>query len=149
MKTKASRKKQSSALIVLTVIGLISLLGLAIDSSCAYFEKRSARQAADAAARAGALALARGQDIALAAYTQAARDGYNNDGTSNQVLVNYPPDMSCDGTTGSLSGKIGYVQVIIQTDFHVYFSQIVGIQEAHTCVEAIEDVTSPAYSFRD
>jgi len=149
MNIKVSRLKQSGALIVLIVAGLVSLLGLAIDSGCAYFERRNARQAADLAAQAGALAMAQRQDFALAAYTQAARDGYNNDGTSNMVLVNNPPGMSCDGTTGSFAGKSDYVQVIIQTDFHVYFAQIVGIHEAHTCVEALEEVTPPAYSFQD
>lgn len=146
MKSKDFGKKRSHITTAFIIVGLVSLLGLGFDSGHAYFERRNAQQAAELAARAGAQALAQGQDFTHAARYTAAGAGYDNDGTRNTVTVNHPPGMSCTGTTSPHAGNNEYVQVVVQLDFQVYFAQVVGIREAHTCVEAVEQVTSSAYS---
>jgi uncharacterized membrane protein len=146
MKTKALGKKPSPLKLTLIMMGLISLLGLGIDSGCTYLERHSAQRAADAAAQAGALAIARGQDFTFAAQAQAARYGYANDGVNDSVLVNNPPGIGCNGKSDSYAGDIDFVQVVIHSDFHLYFAQMVGIQEAHTCVEAVKHIAPSAFS---
>jgi uncharacterized membrane protein len=149
MKTNGSVKKLTSLKMTLVVVGLFSLLGLVIDSGDAYLERQYAQRAAEAAAQAGAKAMARGGDFILAAQARAARDGYAHDGSINRVLVNNPPGLGCSGKSNSHAGEKEFVQVVIHSDFHLYFAQIVGIREAHTCVEAVERATPPALSFLD
>lgn len=149
MKLKTSERKQSSVLNVLILFGFASLISLAIDGGRAYLIRHNAQQAAAAAARAGALAMARGQDFTLAANSAAARDGYDNDGADDTVIVNHPPGEGCAGSTDPSTGNSDYVQVIIQSDFRTYIVRVVGILEVHTCVEAIEEVSPSAHSFSE
>lgn len=149
MNTKALGRKRSPILVTMVVIGLISLVGLVIDGSNAYFDRRNAQNAADSAAQAAALALARGQDITTTAQLHAANAGYDNDGTRDRVRVNNPPDMGCKGKNSPQAGDAEYVQVIIQSNVNTFFAQVVGIRETCNCVEAIEHATPSAYSLSD
>jgi uncharacterized membrane protein len=149
MKTKASEIKSSHILIILIVAGLISLAGLVIDAGKVYLDRREAQDAADSAAQAAALALAQGQDVTSAAQLRAASNGYDNDGTKHQVMVNNPPSMGCNGKYGSQAGNAKYIQVIIQSNVNTYFAQVVGIREAHNCVEAIYETKPITYSLLD
>ena len=149
MEIKASERKPSHLKVILIVVGLISLLGLGVDSGCAYLERHRAQRAAESAAQAGALAMARGQDFAFAAQAQAARYGYAHDGVNDSVLVNNPPGVGCSAKSDSYTGNIELVQVVIHSDFHLYFAQVVGIREARTCVEAVVQAAPLAYSFSE
>jgi uncharacterized membrane protein len=146
MKTNVSERKLSPLKLTLIVAGLISLFGLGIDSGRANLERWHAQRAADSAAQAGALAIARGQDFALAAQAQAAEDGYDNNDTINSVLVNYPPQLGCSRKSDSYAGDKEFVQVVIHSDSHLYFAQVVGVQEAHTCVEAVRHIVPSTLS---
>ena len=149
MKTKVPGRKQSYILITITIVGLISLAGLIVDSGKVYINRRIAQNAAASAAQAAALALARGQDVTTAAQLNAANAGFDNDGTQDRVIVNNPPAIGCNGKNSTQVGDTEYVQVIIQSNLSIYFAQVVGIRETYICVEDIEHAMPLAYSLSD
>src|SRR5215475_10375382 len=87
MPRSKSEKGQALILIVFGIIVLIALTGLAIDGGNYYYDHRNAQNAADTAAFAGALVVARGQSITDLVLQRAASNGYNNNGTTNTVDV--------------------------------------------------------------
>ncbi|MHB8779050.1 MAG: pilus assembly protein TadG-related protein [Anaerolineales bacterium] len=135
---KKSEKGQAIILIVFAIVGLIGITGLTVDGGLAYSDRRNAQSAADGAALSAALELAKGQTgWASAARSTASTNGYNNNGTHNTVTVHNPPDAGCNGVSGPYAGNSEYVQVIINTNVQTYFAPVVGISQAHNCVEAI------------
>jgi type II secretory pathway pseudopilin PulG len=136
---------QALILIALAIVGMIGLVALAIDGGNVFSNRRSAQNAADAAALAGALARVKNPDLppadlsALAKAAALARATSNNFTTdaSNTVTVNNPPGAGCSGTSGPYAGNAEYIQVIIRTTVSTFFAPVVGITQLHNCVEAI------------
>lgn len=128
---------QALILIVLAIVGMIGMVALAIDGGNAFSNRRSAQNAADTAALAGALAKVKNQSWSTAALARAASNNFNNDGTSNTVTVTSPPGAGCSGASGPYAGNTEYIQVIIRTTISTYFAPVVGITQLHNCVEAI------------
>ncbi len=104
---------QAIILIAIFMTAMIMMVGLAIDTGQLFVAKRTAQEAADAAAFAGAVVLYEGGTTGAAGQAvQAAKDdatlnGYTNGVNGATVTVNNPP------TSGSFSGNIAYVQVTI------------------------------------
>jgi Flp pilus assembly protein TadG len=136
---------QALILIALAIVGMIGLVALAIDGGNVFSNRRSAQNAADAAALAGALARVKNPDLppadlsALAKAAALARATSNNFTTdaSNTVTVNNPPGAGCSGASGPYAGNAEYIQVIIRTTVSTFFAPVVGITQLHNCVEAI------------
>ena len=124
---------QAIILIVLAIVGLAAVAGLAIDGGNAYLDRRSAQNAADSAALAGAVVRVRntGEDWVGAAVASAAKNGYNNDGVNNTVEVYSPPK------TGSHANDLEYMQVIITSHVKTYFANVVGRREVTNVVSAV------------
>src|SRR5262245_7669163 len=114
------RQARRGTVVVLTALCLVAVMGfaaLALDAALLFDDRRSAQGAADAAALAAASNLyanyriTRGTDptgsAANEAKAAAAADGFNNDGTTNTVVVNIPP------LSGDHVGQVGYAEVII------------------------------------
>ena len=106
---------QAVVLIAVTLLGLIMMVGLAIDAGQLYVARRTAQEAADAGAYAGAVVhyqrLIAGNTIdtpaaIAAAYADAALNGFV-DGVGNVTVVARVP------TTGLYAGNTRYVEVII------------------------------------
>ena len=66
---------------------LFAFSALAIDGSRHFSNRRHAQNAADTAALAGALAFSRGNDITTAAQDRASANGYDDNGTTNDVTI--------------------------------------------------------------
>jgi len=145
---------QALILIVLAIVGMIGLVALAIDGGNVFSNRRSAQNAADAAALAGALARAKNPDLppadlsTLAKTFARARATSNNftDGLNmNKVEVyNDPLGEGCNGSvpnpldpTDPTDKAEYYIQVVIRTTVNTYFAPVVGITELKNCVEAI------------
>jgi Flp pilus assembly protein TadG len=130
---KNSEKGQALILIVLAIIGLIGLTALAVDGGVAYSERRQAQNSADAAALAGALAYARGNNIDAAAQSSAVNNGFDNNGSSNTVAVSAvnAPNGVCPGNQ---AGKD--ITVVIGASVDTYFGSVVGIDELNNTVTA-------------
>jgi Flp pilus assembly protein TadG len=122
---------QALILIALAIVGIIGMVALAVDGGNAYAERRRAQNAADASALAGALAKIRNGNISSTSLTQAASDGYNNNGTTNTVVVNNGP------ASGPYANNTDYVQVIITAKVNTYFGKIIGITQITNQVQAV------------
>lgn len=139
MQPHKTEKGQALVLITFAIIGLIAITGLVVDGGLTFAKNRSAQNAADAAAYAAALAKIRGNSITLAAEDSALTNGFE----STQVTINNPPASGCGGENDSHAGDDDYIQVIINTQVETYFAKIVGIEEVHTCVEAVTFIEPP------
>jgi hypothetical protein len=140
---------QALILIALAAIGLFAVVGLAIDGSMKFSDRRHAQNAADAAALAGALALGNektdpvldadgnviGIEWKLNALDIAGENGYDGDIVSNTVQV-----YRCDETgssCGPYAGSTLYVQAIITSNVNTYFARVIGINQVHNTVQAV------------
>lgn len=151
-----SQSGQALILIVLTTIALIAITGLAVDGGIAYSTRRQAQNAADAASLAGSLA--RIQDIEnglplvyannsmrSAAFSRAADNGFNNNGTTNTVEVHSPPISGYySDCANSAFDCNDYVQVIIATYSRTYFAVIVGTTQIDSQVQAAALAKGPS-----
>lgn len=124
------RRGMIAVQVALSLTALLSVAALAVDVGILLAEQRHAQAAADAAALAGAIDLYtnyptnNGTDpnsTALkSAEDTAATNGYTNDGTTNTVTVNIPPQ------SGLFVGVAGYVEVIVQYNEPRFFSNVFG-----------------------
>jgi len=131
---------QAIVLIVLGIVGLIGLTALAIDGGNAYSDRRHAQNAADTAAFASALDKLSGgtaATIVSAGEARAASNGYNNDGTTNTVTVNNPPQNSQYDCTHIPATCNDYVQVIVTSHVKTFFAPVVGIPEVTNTVQSV------------
>jgi hypothetical protein len=152
MKIKIGKERgQALILIAFAALALFAIVGLAIDGSNRYSDRRHAQNAADAAALAGALEKATGmtnglsdcacppasgpipafcQDILTKARQRTDQNGYNGDLATNQVEVYSPPK------SGPYTGQCYYVQVKITSYVDTYFTRVLGINQSTNIVES-------------
>jgi hypothetical protein len=141
----STQRGQALILIALAAIGLFGVAGLAIDGSAKFSDRRHAQNAADTAAVAGALAIARNDPLypwETEALDRALENGYDNDLVTNTVQVHNPP---ISGIYSNCSDWIhfdcnDYVQVIIDSHVDTYFARVVGILQTHNHVEAVASI---------
>ncbi|MDA1329787.1 MAG: hypothetical protein DWG76_00625 [Chloroflexi bacterium] len=116
---KKTETGQAIALLVLMLVGMIGIVGVAIDGGDLFQERRSSQNAADNAALSGAQALCTGGNPVTSAFASAFANGYDNDLATNFVTVNNPPSQ------GAFLGNAEYVEVKITSTREPGFSQLV------------------------
>ncbi len=142
---KKTERGQALILITFAAIGLFAFAALAIDGSRAFSNKRHAQNAADTAALAAALAhlrctpapcdaAARSAAAEAAALARADSNGYDNNGTTNEVHVYNPP------IDGPYAGNSEYIQVKIVSSIPATFARVIGRQTLTSAVEAVTRV---------
>ncbi|MEO5887734.1 MAG: Tad domain-containing protein [Anaerolineales bacterium] len=154
MKNMKSERGQVLIIFALAAIALFGIVGLAIDGSAKFSDRRHAQNAADTAALAAALAKSNAltagssnspvecpptsgipSDVCTALLTagldQAANNGYDNNLVRNTVEVYSPP------ISGYYTGDSTYIQVIITSHVNTTFSRVVGVEQTHNVVEAV------------
>lgn len=159
-KNKYSKKERGQALIIITfaIVGLIGLVGLAVDGGMAYSDHRHAQNAADSAAYAAALAHVsdptHSTDITLAAKNIALINGYDSDLVSNTVTITTTPSTSgCPAATGSGVDNVD-IKVEIVSHLNTTFARVVGINQmtsrvfatARACDTSGTASSGPVYS---
>ena len=140
-----SERGQALVMITFAIVGLIGMVGLAIDGGIAFSDRRHAQNAADAAAYAGALGKINplpelGSDPVLSmqylATDRAYSNGYGNNPVRSTVEV-----YTCDDENASCEsqyvGDPNYVQVIITSHVNTFFAHIVGVSQVHNRVQAV------------
>lgn len=133
MKKLRSERGQALILIVFAIVGLIGMTGLTVDGGMAYSDRRNAQNAADTAALAAGRAMVRQEDWSAAAYSLAASNGYDNNGTSNIVEVTFPhPELGNE-----------YILVSITSHVQTTFARVVGITQMTNVVSAVVRVQPP------
>jgi hypothetical protein len=134
---KASEKGQALILITLAAIGLFAFAALAIDGSAIFSDRRHAQNAADTAALDAALAKVRHGNWETEGLQRALSNGYDNNGTTNDVLVYNPP------VDGPYQGNDQYIQVKIRSDVDLSFTRVIGRQKATNHVQAVARASVP------
>lgn len=152
MKRKLFEERgQALILIAFGAIALFAIAGLAIDGSHKYSDRRHAQNAADTAALAGALALARGEaQWELNALDRAMDNGYDNVFPSNTVEVHNPPVSGIYADCGDVHFDCNdYVQVIITSNRATWFMRVIGIQSFTNIVQAVASKidANPGFNF--
>jgi hypothetical protein len=152
---------QALAVMVLAAIGLLAIVGLAIDGGAKFSDRRHAQNAADTAAMAAALAKVNAltnnvsdnspttnapttcpppsgvlpspvcEALQLAGLNRAQSNGYNNNLMSNTVNIYSPP------ISGLYAGNRDYVQVIVTSTVNTYFARVIGINQTRNTVQAV------------
>jgi hypothetical protein len=114
-------KGQQLVQVALLLPLLLAFLGLVVDVGNVYVHHQMVRNAADAAAVAGATVLYRqGAQVAIeTAEYYAAQHGYDNNGTTNTVRATVPP------VSGSFAGNPQYIQVRIEEQVAPFFASLV------------------------
>lgn len=152
MKQKSVNERgQALILITLAAVGLFGIAGLAIDGSAKFSDRRHAQNAADTAALAGALAMARGE-TSLAAETlamdRAGDNGYDDNHVSNDVYFYNPPISGVYSNCSDIHFDCNnYVQVIIDSHVNTYFARVIGVSQTHNHVEAVASTISSQSNF--
>jgi Putative Flp pilus-assembly TadE/G-like len=166
MKPYYSRERgQALVIIALAAIGLVGIVGLAIDGSAKFSDRRHAQNAADTAALAGALtklnSIKSGVSdlsptsgnvetcpppsgvlpspvctaIQLAALNRASLNGYD-DNPLDEVQA-YTCDHPDSSCGPAYAGNSNYVQVIIKSRVDTYFAKIIGVSQTVNTVHAV------------
>ena len=135
-----SQKGQALALIAIGMLAMVAITGLAIDGGNAFSDRRHAQNAADTAALSAALAKVLDQNWEGAGLNLAVSNGYSTD-----VTVTNPPGPGCNGAPGPYAGNDDYVQVIIHSTVDTFFARVIGVNQMHSCVEAIAKALPPIY----
>ena len=131
MKINSSEKGQALIIITFAAIALFGFAALAIDGSMVFSDKRHAQNAADTAALDAALSKTRGGSWSQEGLDRASSNGYNDNGTSNDVEVYNPP------IDGYYAGNNEYVQVKITSHVNMIFARVIGFQQLTNRVEAV------------
>lgn len=151
MKTKFNEKGQALILITLAAVGLFAIVGLAIDGSAKFSDRRHAQNAADTAALAGALELARDEapnpeTWNIIAKNVADQNGYDGDFVRSEVWAYKCDEDPLDSASlrygspancGPYEGNGNYIQVAITSNVNTYFARIIGIFQTHNTVSAV------------
>lgn len=127
MKQINNEKGQALIIIAIAAVVLIGFSALAIDGARVFEDKRHAQNAADTAALAGALAYSRNYSndagMESAAQTRATENGYDDNGTSNEVTITITT-ISGNVCPANLVGK--EVEVQIDSTIGTTLTRILG-----------------------
>jgi len=131
-----SERGQALILITFAAVGLLAIVGLAIDGGAKFSDQRNAQNAADTAALAGSYALINGDATwKLAALQRAQDNGYVSNLTTTTVSVYQCSEVDSD--CGYYAGNDDYVQVIIDNNINTTFARVIGITQLHNQVQAV------------
>src|SRR5437588_4878767 len=127
---RGQRRGIIAVLMAACLVVLLGMVAIAVDGGGLLAERQRTQAAADAAASAAATDLfynywtnqgADAQGTARSsALTNAAANGYANDGVQSTVTVNIPP------RSGDYAGQPSYAEVIVQYNFKRGFSAVFG-----------------------
>ncbi|MFO1036218.1 MAG: pilus assembly protein TadG-related protein [Geminicoccaceae bacterium] len=101
---RCDRRGATALIFAVSAMAFFGLVGLGTEAGTWYLARRSAQNAADAAALAGAVAIQQSNDIAATAADLATQNGFTTGG-STTVTVRHPP------TTGTHIGNQSAVEV--------------------------------------
>lgn len=167
---KIKESGQALIIIAFAIIGIVAIVGLAIDGAAKFSDQRHAQNAADTAALAAALtrvdtladsetdssisitpeicsseAMSGASDVCVAlvldGLDRAASNGYDNF-TNNTVKIYSPP------VSGYYEDDKDYVQVIITSTINTTFSRVIGRTQFTNIVQAVA-YAKPRFNLTD
>lgn len=131
MRNLAERRGAMLLLMAISLVGLMALLALAVDSGALQRQRRLAQAAADAGALAAATELWRGRPdlMVSSANSETSRNGFTDGSGGVTVLVN-----TAATSTNVLGGNA--IKVTIQQSFPTIFAGLVGVNSVAMRTEA-------------
>jgi Flp pilus assembly protein TadG len=109
---------------------LLGLMGLAVDSSYAFYARTKMQSAADSAALGAAASIANGgstNNALLVATSLATSNGFTT-GVSNAVVTpTIPPGVNPNGSSPSYIDNSNYVRVRITQNVPLFFAPVIGV----------------------
>ena len=141
---------QAMVLLVLVIVGLLGALALAVDGGMILYDRRSAQNAADAAALAGGYELANNpwdtvtlsSRIQTAGWSRAADNGYPD---QTKVIIYYPPAAGTFHFVGSDTDVNNYIRVKITSPVNTSFMHFVYSGPVQNKVESVVHVIPPSF----
>ncbi len=141
---------QAMVLLVLVIVGLMGALAVSVDGGMIMYDRRSAQNAADAAAMAGGFELANNpwdtttlsSRIQTAGISRAADNGYSAPGKT--VVVEYPPTADTFHYVGTDTDVNHYVRVKITSPVDTSFLHFVYSGQVQNEVESVVHVILPS-----
>lgn len=135
MQLRKSEKGQALVLIVFAIVGMLALVGLAMDGGQSFSDRRKAQNAADSAALAAALKYQRNTGHTLTGVENNAKaaatvNGYGDGINGTTVTYNEADDDTCPGGDGKL------FTVTITSTVKTWFAPVVGVKEVKNTVAA-------------
>lgn len=136
--TYHNERGQALVLIALAAVGLFGFAALAIDGSIVFSDRRHAQNAADTSALDAALAKTRGGDWVNEGLDRAESNGYDDNGTSNDVNVQLcsAAGATCTGLPAGADPD-EYILVTIRSEVNLFFARVIGRQSATNWVQAV------------
>jgi len=153
------RRSDHGQVLVIVAFGMFALLGmaaLAIDGGNAYSDRRHAQNAADTAALAAGLTFVRNPDQWSVAHdagmTRASDNGYDNNGTTNEVAVYrcneagatcHLPSPLPPLPSGDPDLSAYYIQASITSHVPTYLARVLGVTQVTNAVQAVVHSVPP------
>lgn len=132
----ASERGQAIVLLVLVFVGLLGIMGLAIDGGRLYTQRRSVQNAADNAALAAAFAMCSSGNAVSAGVASASQNGFTASPPTTTVSIQTPP------TSGTYAGDDEYVVVTITSRIGMGLGRIVFSGTPEVSARAVARCTS-------
>jgi hypothetical protein len=144
----SAERGQALIIISLAAIGLFAVVGLAIDGSAKFSDRRHAQNAADSAAMAGALGLVNHETTACGTHEEweckallRAEDNGFDDFTNNRVWVYQCNDPINERSgapldCGPYEGNPNYISVVIHSQVNTTFARVLGFEQFENLVQA-------------
>jgi hypothetical protein len=131
IQNNAQRRGAVTVWLLVGLVVIIGIVAIGMDGGRMLDKRRHAQAAADATALAGAASVfqiditqygnasgKKANAAQTAGLAQAAANGFNNDGVTSTVTVNYPP------STGAFAGQTDFVEAIVQYNLPKSFGGI-------------------------
>jgi uncharacterized membrane protein len=135
---KVFNSKDHAAVTLITALLLailIGFLGLATDTSYAFYVRTKMQAAADAAALGGASNMLNGgskSDAIGVAQSLASLNGFKDGEVFTSVTTSIPPGPNPDGSTPTYSDNSAYVRVQIAQSVKLFFAPLIGFANTWT-----------------
>lgn len=140
--------RESGQILVLAALSMVALLGisaLTLDTSFMFAKRNQLHAAADGAAKSAAIEIIRNPGIAQAgleafADQQVAAQGFVSTrlGGTTSVVVNRPP------ASGPFAGNASYVEAIVSENTSTFFGNILGFASMTPLARAVAGAGAPA-----
>jgi hypothetical protein len=140
--------QDTGQILVLAAVSMIALLGIAaltLDTSFMYAKRNRLHSAADAAAKSAAIEVLRNPGVSLAsleafADEQVGAHGFVSSrlGGTTSVVINRGP------SSGPFAGNINYVEAIISESTSTFFGKILGFVSMTPLASAVAGAGNPA-----
>ena len=136
---------QSILFIALLIVGLIAVIGLAVDGGRIFIARQNTQNAVDAAIVAASQALCAGRDPVEAGRWAAAQNGLTHNGDSVIVTVANPPLRLIENQNGApIEDDLRYyVDVYVTQTIAPYFIQVIYDGELKVTSDGVGSCTPP------